>query len=196
MPRLLEEKEIILEWSDLERRVPKTRASSMERASGVHLSGIIKATLQTMKELDIYDQTDEMPLCVMLGTFFEEGLVTLYPDMIWQPGEVSRDGVVGNPDGLTVTQLEEFKFTMKSQYKHQGEDILKEKRWMWQISGYCHMMCLTQARLHVCWSRGDYRQKWGPVYYTYTIGFTEEELARFWNNVILKNMELATPEVH
>ncbi len=199
MPKLLQETEIKLEWADLNRRVPKTRFSSMVRSSGIHLSGIIKPTLQAAGLMDKYDEVDEMPLAVMLGTFFEEGIVTLYPDMIWQPGEITLDGIAGSPDGLTEgppLQLEEFKFTMKSQYTHQGEDILKEKRWIWQISGYCHMMGITQARLHVFWSRGDYRERWGPIYSIYTIGFTEEELARFWRNVIIGNRGLAVAEVH
>lgn len=199
MPTLLEEKEITLEWADLDRRVPKTRASFGKRSSGIHLSGIIRPTLQLAGLLDIYDQSEDMPLVVMLGMFFEEGIVSLYPDIIWQPGEATRDGIAGSPDGLTKgppKQLEEFKFTTKSQYTHQGVAILQEKLWMWQLSGYCHMLGLTRARLHVFWSRGDYRQKWYPVYYTYTISFTEAELARFWDNVILKNKALATAEAH
>lgn len=196
MPVLLEEKEILLEWTDLDKRVPKTRASSGQRSSGVHLSGIIRPTLEIAGYLDIYDKSEEMPLVVMLGMFFEEGIVTLYPDMIWQPGEVTLDGITGSPDGLTGRQLEEFKFTTKSQYSRQGEAILQERLWMWQLSGYCHMMGLTQARLHVFWSRGDYKLKWFPVYYTYTIEFTKAELARFWRNVIVKNVGLAVPEAH
>lgn len=199
MPKLLEEKEIVLEWSDLAKRVPRTRANTSKRSSGIHLSGIIRPTLQRAGLMDVYDDTDDMPLCVMLGMFFEEGIVTLYPRIIWQPGELVMDGIVGSPDGLTEgppVQLEEFKFTMKSQYKFQGEDILTCKLWMWQLSGYCHMAQLTQARLHVFWSRGDYREKWFPVYYTYLISFTEDELKRFWTNVILKNAGLATAEVH
>ncbi len=199
MPVLLEEKEIILEWTDLDKRVPKTKATRGERTSGIHLSGIIRPTLEIAGYLDVFDKSEEMPLVVMLGMFFEEGIVTLYPDMIWQPGEVKMDGIVGSPDGLTQgppLQLEEFKFTIKSQYTRQGEAILHEKLWIWQLSGYCHMMGLTQARLHVFWSRGDYREKWFPVYYTYLISFTEEELSRFWKNVILKNKGLAIAEIH
>ncbi len=199
MPTLLEEKEIILEWTDLDKRVSKTKAARGPRSSGIHLSGIIRPTLEIAGYLDIYDQSEDMPLVVMLGMFFEEGIVTLYPDMIWQPGEVVKDGIVGSPDGLTEgppLQLEEFKFTTKSQYTRQGELILQEKLWMWQLSGYCHMMGITQARLHVFWSRGNYREKWFPVYYTYTISFTEAELDKFWRNVILKNKGLAKPETH
>lgn len=200
MPRLIQETEVILQWTDLEKRVPKTRASTMVRSSGVHLSGIIKPTLQQAGLMDIYDDSDEMPLVVMLGMFFEEGIVTLYPDMIWQPGEVSLDGVVGSPDGITpgppITQLEEFKLTRKSQRRGQGVAILSEKLWMWQLSGYCHMLGLLQARLHVLWDCGDYKERRWPIYSTYTIGFTEDELKRFWANVVIKNLGLATAEVH
>lgn len=199
MPKLIQETEIKLEWGDLEKRVTKTKASRGARSSGIHLSGIIKPTLQEAGLLDVYEESDEMPLVVMLGMFFEEGIVTLYPDMIWQPGEVSLDGIVGSPDGLTPGSpylLEEFKFTKKSYRRGQGDAILGEKMWMWQISGYLHMMKLTQARLHVLWDCGDYKERRMPIYSTYLLGFTEEELARFWKNVILGNLGLAKPEVH
>lgn len=195
MPQLLEEKEILLEWKDLEKRVPKRKATDGKRSSGIHLSGIIRATLQKMKYLDLDERTDEMPLIVMLGMFFEEGIVSLYPDLIWQPGEVQLDGISGSPDGLTEgppVQLEEFKFTKKAQQKRQGEDMLSEKLWMWQLSGYCHMLGLTRARLHVLWDRDCFK----PMYYTYLIQFTETELARFWRNVILENKDLAVAEEH
>ncbi len=199
MPKLIAEKEITLQWSDLNHRVPKTKATSGARSGGIHVTGIIRPTLQRAGLMDIYEESDDMPLVVMLGMFFEEGIVTLYPDMIWQPGEVEKDGIVGSPDGLTpgppVTQLEEFKFTRKSQRRGQGDAILGEKLWMWQISGYCHMLGLTQARLHVLWDCGDYKERRFPIYSTYTLGFTEEELARFWKNVILVNKGLATEEV-
>ncbi len=203
MPVLLAETEVILQWSDLERRVPKVKATDGKRSSGIHLSGVIKATLQKLGLLDYgpgsAEKADEMPLVVMQGMFFEEGIVTLYPDLIWQPGEASKDGITGSPDGLTPgppMQLEEFKLTRKSQGTRQGIDILNEKLWMWQLMGYLHMLGLTLARLHVLWDVGDYRERRMPLYYTYLIQFSESELERFWVNIILKNKDLAVPETH
>lgn len=90
-------------------------------------------------------------------------------------------------------RLEEFKATWKSSFPRQ--DITKERIWMWQMAGYCKMMGLSEARLHVLWINGDYRPP-SPKYMTYTLRFTQEELDRFWTNVILKNKESATPETH
>ena len=162
MPTLLEEKEIRLEWTDIEKRVAKTRVSSMQRTSGVHLSGVIRYALKKagLWQNKPEETEDEMPLMIMLGMFWEEGVVSLYPDLIWQPGEVELDDVYGSPDGLTGQCLEEFKFTKKSYYTRKSRLILEEKLWMWQLMGYCRMLGLTQARLHVLWVDGAFGCFW------------------------------------
>lgn len=209
MPRLLEERDIRIEWSDIDAMVPKTKVCDSARSSGVHLSGVIKYVMTTAGLLTPEEYNDEMPLRMWLGMAFEAHAVQLWPGLIWQPGECSRDGIIGSPDGITegfkpgCTCLEEFKLTWMSRLEPghpkgsvpPPRRILAMKRWMLQIAGYCHMMGLTMARLHVCWVMGDYRAS-GPQYFTYLIQFTEEELERMWDNMILPNVGGATPEVH
>lgn len=201
MPKLIEEKEIVLEFTDIGKRVIKTRESSMLRSSGIHLSGVIRYALRKAGLMQPEDRDEDMPLIMLLGMFWEEGIVTFYPSLIWQPGEVERDGIFGSPDGITkladgVTRLEEFKFTKKSYWTHKGDMILEERLWMWQLMGYCSMMGLNLIRLHVCWDCGNYRDRRMPFYSTYVIEFSDEELARFWQNIILVNKHGAVAEEH
>lgn len=192
MPTLISQSEVRVEWKDIESRIVRERPK-LKRSSGIHLSGVIKYVLTTSGLLDPDDLTDEIPLRMCVGMAFEDWIVGLYPDMIWQPGECLLQGVCGSPDGISAKSLEEFKATWKS--SHTRQDITKERIWMWQLAGYCKMMQLTKARLHVLWINGDYRPP-APKYMTYLLRFEQVELDRFWNNVILKNKDNAVPEIH
>jgi len=203
MPKLIEEREIRLEWTDIDALVEKKRQSSMKRSSGVHLSGVIRYVLTSAGLLTPDDVTDEMPLRMAVGMAWEAFAVGLWPEMIWQPGECARDGVIGSPDGVTGDVLEEFKATWKSRLEKCEEkgvrpppkNILEQRSWMLQIGGYLHMLSLNQARLHVLWVNGDYRQS-GPQYFMYLIEFEKRELERMWANLILPNVNKAIPEQH
>lgn len=209
MPKLIQETEIHLEWTDIDHLVSKGRSSSSQRSSGVHLSGVIKYVLTTAGLLDADDLTDIMPLRMAVGMAWEAFAVGLWPHLIWQPGEQCRDGIYGSPDGITYSedgdcaQLEEFKATWKSRLERSeakgvrppDRKITEQRMWMLQIAGYCWMMGLTRARLHVLWINGDYRGS-GPQYFTYLLEFSEEELERTWNNMILPNIGGAVAEEH
>lgn len=203
MPKLIEETEIRLNWSDIDKLAPKERQSDMVRSSGVHLSGVIRYVLTAAGLLTVEDADDEMPLRMAVGMAWEAFAVGLWPDMVWQPGECRLDGVIGSPDGITGDCLEEFKATWKSRLEKTEtkgvrpppKDIVKERIWMLQIGGYCKMMGLRRARMHVLWVNGTYRNS-GPEYYTYLVEFTEQELERMWANMILPNRDKAKPEKH
>lgn len=213
MPKLLEEREIKLEWGDIDALVVKERTSSMRRSSGVHLSGVIRYVMTVAGQLTQEDREEFLPLRMAVGMAWEAFVVGLWPDMIWQPGECSRDGIVGSPDGITRIpagefpprdmMLEEFKATWKSRLEKTeqkgvrppAKKITEDRLWMLQVGGYCHMMGLNKARMHVLWVNGDYRGS-GPQYFTYLIQFGDAELERMWNNMILPNIGGATPEVH
>jgi hypothetical protein len=207
MPKLLEEKEIHLEFSDLARMTPRQKISDGTRSDGVHLSGVIKYVMVTCGLLTPDDDTVEiMPLRMAVGVAWEAFVVQLWPDFLWQPGEVSRDGIIGSPDGINSNLipgeivLEEVKATWMSRMEPGTKSsvprsIFNIKRWILQVAGYCHMAKLTHARLHVLWVNGDYRQS-GPQYYTYLIQFTEAELVRMWKNMIVTNISGAVPEKH
>jgi hypothetical protein len=198
---LIEEREIQLERRDVWARRKRKPVATGERSSGVHLSGIIRHCLietgkATARELD----DDELPLRMAVGMAWEEWMAGLWPDMIWQPGEKELDQVVGSPDGITVEGveeplLEEIKCTWKSR-KTYG-DVVNQSLWMWQLAGYLKMLKLVRARMHILWVCGDYKQgPPSPAYVTYTVAFTQEEIDRFWRNVVLKNRDSVLPEIH
>jgi hypothetical protein len=199
-----------LEWRDIDSLVKQERASGQERSTGVHLSGVIRYVLSTAGLLTVEDATDEMPLRMAVGMAWEAFVVGLWPEIVWQPGEVHLDGVFGSPDGVTppseqggIMCLEEFKATWKSRLQKSEERgvrpppkvITEDRLWMLQLAGYCWMMALNRARLHVLWINGDYRQS-GPQYFTYLIEFSEEELQRLWTKMIVPNIGKAKPEEH
>jgi len=201
MPKLLEQKEIRLDWSDIANRRYR-KPKKLKRSTGVHLSGVIKYCL------GLGDQDpDEMPLCMAVGMAVEDWLIGLWPEIEWQPGEMVRDEVYATPDGKSLISLDEpfieearcideFKATWMSRRTH-GADITKETKYMWQLAGNCHMADCTYARLHVLWVCGEY--KFGPPkpeYFTYLLQFSEEELTKFWRGVVLANKDCVPMERH
>lgn len=197
MPKLLQEVEIQLEFADMGRMKPKVKVYDGPRSPGVHLSGVIKYLLVSAGLLEADELGEMMPLRMAVGMAWEAYVVQLWPNFIWQPGELCKDNIYGSPDGITGDCLEEVKATWMSRMERgnppQAKRIIDHKRWMLQLAGYCHMLGLTRARLHVLWINGDYRGS-GPQYYTYLIEFSQEELTRIWNNMILPNVSGAVPE--
>jgi|SRR6185436_3340926 len=199
MPKLISESEIKLDWADINSRTPKRRISTT-RSPGIHLSGILQYAARTAGILTREDEEDGMPVRMAVGMAWEEWAVGLWPEIQWQLGECKRDGITGSPDGISnvvpmnrSTKLEEFKCTWKSLNKY--GDILApiNRLWIWQMAGYCAMMGLTYARLHVMWICRDYRPP-NPTYRTYLLRFTEQELEEFWRNVVMANKDQVEPE--
>jgi hypothetical protein len=200
VPRLIEERQIHIEFADLDCMVPKQRIFNGPRSSGIHLSGVVKVVLLAAGLLTPDDLADEIPIRMCVGMAWEQFVVQLWPDFIWQPGECRLDGIVGSPDGMTGDVLEEIKATWigrmeKGSRPPVPRKIIGERRWMMQLAGYCKMLNLTRARLHVLWVNGDYHNS-GPEYFTYLIEFTQAELDRMWTNMILPNRSLAKAEEH
>ena len=203
--KLLEQTEIKLEWFDLNKLHPHPYPQH-KRSKGLHLTDVLRKIAIKNGILTEEDRTDEAPLRVFLGMAWEQMCVRLYPEMRWQPGEVSRDGVAGSPDGyspLTINStsphipqtredcIDEFKYTAKSIRKKGGQpdelkDIGGEWLWMMQIKGYlaAHPAHPTLARLHVCWARGNYTYPYMTERYVrYLIRFTTEEIEGCWEMV-------------
>lgn len=198
MPKLLEEKQVKLDREDLVKWTQVLQPKNVKkRSSGVHLSGVIKAVLQATGQMKFWPETEEISLNLAMGLAWENWIVGLYPDLIWQPGEMCKDGIYGSPDGITpdIPQLEEFKCTWKS--RHNFGTILDQKAWMWQLQGYLAMLGTPwyQARIHVFFVNGDYRPP-TPEYFTYVIEFTSTELDQFWTRVIVPNKDRAKAEEH
>jgi hypothetical protein len=200
--QLLEQTEIKLEWFDLnklhEHPYPKHK-----RSKGLHLSDILRKIAIKNNVLKDEDRADEVPLRVFIGMAWEQACVRLYPEIRWQPEELTRDGVAGSPDGFSYNILhgtallgdegiiEEFKFTAKSLRKKGStpddlKDIRDEWLWMQQVMGYCNMHPgrLTLARLHVCWECGNYVYPLQERYIRYLIRFEPRELEGNWKMVV------------
>jgi len=221
MPTIINQVEIHIEWTDLLswKHCPQPFTAQI-RTPGIHLSGVIRAVMQTLGKLDATERDEIMPIRMALGMAWENWVVGLIGARTvedgglpveeggwvinWQPGEWEQDEVYGTPDGVGLVMvqgedgeleemacLDEFKATWKS--VHTRQDILRETLWMWQLAGNCYALGLTVARLHVFWVNGDYRPP-SPKYVVYTIRFEEEELESLWKNVILKNKMLAVAE--
>lgn len=217
MPTLIETREIQLNWSDIYSRVKHPTPESY-RSSGTHLSGVIRFIAQSLGLLrveatfkdsasakaenknSILQDVDEgeFPLRMALGMAWEEWAAGLWEGMFWQPGEIERDGIFGNPDGMSeltydtgrfresLRVIEEFKLTWKSEYNY-GKDKFLTSNWLWrtQGQGYCSMehSGITHVRYHILWVNGDYRPP-QPSYKTYLVRFSEKELESNWRMIV------------
>jgi hypothetical protein len=208
MPTILEETDVSLERVDLNSRSPihknvnqRGRVVESTRAKGMHLSGVLRYVAVESGLLKVAQEIDEeeLPLRMALGLAWEEFAVSLYPEIDWQPGEVTEDGIAMNCDGLSQnikypsvnltgwqqhdpservqfhssTQLEEFKLTWKK--IRSGQEMLQEWYWMQQGRGYCWGYDARLVRWHVCYLNGDYRGS-GPIYRRYLIQFSNAEV--------------------
>ena len=166
--RIIEEVAVSLSWRDLDSLTYHERPQH-KRQAGVHVSQVINwlagpAGLGLYKERD---ETEDMPLGVLLGMAWEQAVSWLYPTMQWQPKPLVKDGLVGSPDGfdeldggqddtpIKIPVVDEMKRTLKSRHKH--GNVLENWPWMSQMQAYCFLDPRKPqlARLHVDWDAGD-----------------------------------------
>lgn len=194
--KVLEIREIKLEWRDIDRRINHPLPHQVRSTSLPHVTGILQSIAITTGQLSAEDRADEMPLRVAVGMGWEWFAAGLYPEMEWQPGELELDGVVGSPDGFNLISdvtgihfpiIEEFKYTAKSMRVKGGRpDQLKDIRreWMWMAQGmsYAHMhpAVINHVRFHINWSCGNYTYPLQERYFSYLVEFSDEELRANW----------------
>lgn len=213
---VIEHSIISLTADDLRRRTLIDRnKQSAPRTKGIHLSGILKYLAYSpggalddpkKKQQEPTDFEETYPTVVACGHMWEEFAVSMYPTMIWQPGEMERDEIYGTSDGVTFDQEvwvpgtkhaervdinEEFKFTTKG--TRNPYDV-----WWWQRQalGYCAMNGIECTRWHVLWAHGGYQgARWEhfPVYTRTLVRWTEKEIEGWWK-VIVKNKDKAVSE--
>lgn len=211
MPRVLSETIEHIGWDDIHARTLTPNPKQVHhRSPGLHLSGVLRyiaintrllkgidpVTGKWVGDEDVELMEEDMPLRMVLGMALEEWLAPLYPNMNWQPGELSLNGITGSPDGLSISDLvslpflpewtpiiEEFKCTWKS-CRH---GILAQKLWIWQGGCYAHMYGCRYVRFNVLWVNGDYTRggPGGPVYKRYLIEYSELDLKNLWDMVLL-----------
>ena len=165
-----------------------------------HVSGLVRRAAIRARVLD-KDMADERPppLVLAVGLAWEDWLAKRvfpkeYPGMIYHPGKVEHDGVVGSPDGIEYSSsqgivVHEVKWTWKSAKRGERDEIQKEVLWWWQLGAYCHMLRAVRGELHVLWINGGY-EDWGevrggrkgpnPEYMVYEAEWRGMELRRNW----------------
>jgi hypothetical protein len=204
---LVEVHDVDLQRFDTSNWKAPVAASQEPRSKGVHLTGIIQwlwyGSLppdhpnRIVKERELAEELEDAeaaayPLRMAMGVAWERWAAGLYPDMVWQPGEFERDGITGSPDGLSwdsatdeihVPILEEFKLTWKSSRWREGEGILKDTLWMWQLTGYMAICNLTRANLHVGYVNGDYSRPYVPLYRIYRLEIETREREEMWERM-------------
>ncbi len=202
MPTLISEKVIQLEFVDLARRTQLIGrpASPRPRTAGVHQSGVLQYIAQKIGVLKPEERDEEdYPLLWALGQAWEEYIFSFYPEIDWQPGEVTKDGISGNADGLSVDLSYEFDSVpwdpleliveeAKSTYKATatGEQFVKDpKWWMYRMQGgaYCHLYQAEIVRWHVAHLRGDY-QAFGPIFKQYVLRYSAREVRQIWSMLV------------
>lgn len=200
MPTLISETDVKLERGDLLQRVMLPRLIDRSnntivppmRAPGLHLSGLLRyVALKSKITAYIHDAEEEdaierghLPLRWFLGQIVEEGLASLYPYMLWQPGEMF-DPLIMNCDGVSSADetiallhglppsacfLEEFK--CRRTKKISGVALMKKWIFMQQGLGYCLGYGAEYVRWHIL-SLFEFPD---PVYTQYLIHFSQKEL--------------------
>ena len=187
--KLIEEVEVQLDFADLLNRQPLDRRDKgLSRAPGINLSGVLRHTLASSrmpgwqkyeKEIETEDLLlgpKQYLLIWFLGVCWEEGVASLYPDWMWQPGESSIQTPAGpvwmNCDGLngSLCCVEEAKYTSckRRTWAEFSLDWLK----MQQGAGYCNGYGPELVRWHVLYNN----QPWAPVYVRYLVEFSRKDL--------------------
>ncbi len=195
---------------DLKKRCPIVRpAQPLSRAPGIHQSGILQVIAHKIGVLKPQERDEEeYPLIWGIGCAIEEWLFSFYPNFDWQPGEVTKDEISGNADGLSLDveyefdsvpwepiqpMIEETKATYKATAT--GEEFVKDSKWwMWRMQAgcYCHLYGAEVVRWHVVHLRGDYKT-FGPVYKQYVLRYSKKEVGQIWS-MMVSHKHLARPE--
>lgn len=205
MPKLLEETTIDLDRADLLSRSPIARPVSSRgrliepvRTKGIHLSGVLRYVAIESGLMKVAESIQEelLPLRMALGLAWEEFAVSLYPEIHWQPGEISPEGIAMTCDGHSYSEdqghfrlcLEEFKLTWKK--VRTGDELLRDEwYWMQQGRGYCWGYDARLIHWHVCYVNGDYRGS-GPIYKRYLVELSDQDVEST-RSLIFKNKDRA-----
>lgn len=201
MPTLVSEVDVSLERSDLLRRVIHPRNVGADgfivppaRTPGLHLSGLLRYVAKKSK-ISMYaheaEEKDDLPLRWFLGQIIEEGLASLYPEMVWQPGELTVP-LIMTCDGISASEgsrvIEEFK--CRRAKKLTGARLLQEK-WIFLQQGMGY--CLGYGANYVRWHILALFEFPDPVYTQYLVHFSDEELEET-SRMIERNKDKAIGE--
>ena len=180
----------------LEVDIPVLGTGNNPRSEGLHLTEVIRDLMvATGLSPKANDWNRESTMAA--GFVWEEVLFSLWEPFLssafaallgrafnWHStGEVTLDGIIGTPDGISISEqgltLQEAKFTWKSF----NSDPLDNFSYMTQCKSYCKMLGLTQVMLHVYHCMGDYRGS-GPKYRPWLINYKPHEIEENWQMIL------------
>lgn len=177
------------------RRTPIDHA----RSPGAHVQQVNAYLGKAAGKLDEWDEADQFtqshyPLLPALGVAWEELRASHYPEdqLVAWPGEFSRDGISGNPDGLLPLSepemaLWECKLTTKK-----IQSVADCWMYLKQGLGYCALMGLRHVQYDVLWMLGDYQRPYKPQGTVTLVEFEEREVEAWWKVMLGAKSALAS----
>jgi len=167
------------------------------RSDTLHVSTLIKAICVGL-EPERFGGTDDPSVKFEIGFAVERAIEEawrLRRIEVLRPGEFTKDGVTGSPDGICFdaegSVIEEIKCTWMS--SRGCPDDKKYWHWLVQMKAYCHLIDTLRARLHVFFVNGDYAQHREPQYLSWDFTFTKGELIENWSMLLNQAKALSSP---
>jgi hypothetical protein len=155
------------------------------RSDGLHLSTILDDIEHTLEPNKYAGNSFNLAVCATFGFVWERVLeahvvqARVDAGLLFRPGEIERDGIVGTPDGYDAEGiLEEWKCTWKSSKR----DVHEFTRYLWQVKSYCHMLGVNKVNLRILFVVGSFWGE-GPSCVCYQLTFTKRELVQNWNMI-------------
>ena len=205
--RILSEHKIVITremmWNRTHREMPHPT-----RSPGVHVQAVNKKLGIAAGKLSDSDDasfpfermTDTTyPLMMALGESWEEFCASLYTEdeLIWQPGEVERDGIFGSPDGYLIAPEKPLVGgSYEASYDPYQPRTWECKRttkklqsvsecWMYLKQGLSYFAMGAPARVQydVLWVCGDYSRPYQPVATSTVVEFEQREAEAWWEVV-------------
>jgi len=202
--QVLSEQRVVLTPQMMEQRTYREHPVC-PRSKGVHVQAVNRALGVAAGKLDSDDDSeferfspDCYPLLPALGVAWEELRASQYSEseLIWQPGELERDGIYGTPDGWYLVEDAnwECKLTTKKVQPVTG-------CWMYMKQGlsYCAMGWELntgpprRVMFDVCWLLGDYSRPYQPILTTTLVEYEERECESWWQ-IVRKAAKDVQPE--
>lgn len=190
--KIIYERSIVLTPQLMADRSPRMKVEA-PRSPGIHVQAINKALGVAAGKLDgdedsPFERMSETtyPLMMALGVGWEEFRASHYSEseLLWQPGELERDGLFGTPDGLLLqhdpVSIWECKRTTKK-----IQSISSCWMYLKQSLSYCAMAGLDRVQIDILWVCGDYKRPYQPMATSSLVEFTESEIESWWK-VLLK----------
>lgn len=197
--RVIFERELRLTPDMMAKRVQRSFVTGPRTKGVVHVQAINKALGVAAKKLGSDEDSpfekfsdSYYPLMPALGVAWEEFRASTYPEdeLIWQPGELERDGIYGSPDGMWMAlsgvegvdepvAIWECKQTTK---RIQGISEL----WMYLRQGmaYCAQSGLRHVLYDICFLLGDYQRPYQPKGMVCLVEFTDMEVEGWWSKML------------